>query len=114
MTLIRKACFVMHISVHFLSRERKRNQKKPPVPRSLLRVGTADGARRNSLALRQADALIPSAPPMLGAAQRENRKIRMGSFLKSNIRIRRIGNFQAVGFSAAQPPALKHLNTAAR
>ena len=84
MTLIRKACFVMHICVHFLSRERKRNQKKPPVPRSLLRVGTADGARRNSLALRQADALIPSAPPMLGAAQRENRKIRMESILEGD------------------------------
>ncbi|MDJ0810239.1 MAG: hypothetical protein QNJ01_09065, partial [Desulfobacterales bacterium] len=35
-----------------------------------LRVDDADGARRNSLALRQADALIPSTSSMLGAGQR--------------------------------------------
>ena len=44
------------------------NKKKPPVSRgtygAALRVVDADGARRNSLALKQADALPPSAPPM--------------------------------------------------
>jgi hypothetical protein len=55
--------------VTFLSCEKKSTQKKTPVSRLTLRVGDADSARRNSLALKQADALFPSAPPMLGAGQ---------------------------------------------
>jgi hypothetical protein len=89
----------MPFFVHFLSRERKRNQKKTPVRRLTLRVGDRFGACRNSLALKQADTLSPPLPPMLGAAQREDREIRILSILKANIRLRRIGTF---GKSASQ------------
>jgi hypothetical protein len=41
------------------------------VSRFFLRLGDADSARRNSLSLKQADALVPSAPPMRSAGQRE-------------------------------------------
>jgi hypothetical protein len=58
----------------FSSTWKKTNQKKTPVSRLILRVGDPDGARRNSPAyggLKQADALFPSASPMLGVGQRE-------------------------------------------
>jgi len=63
-------------SVHFLSRERKRNQKKAPVPRFFLRVAASVGARGNSPAcggLKQSAHFLPTAPSMLGAGQREIR-----------------------------------------
>ncbi|MGD9098099.1 MAG: hypothetical protein PVF97_08430 [Desulfobacterales bacterium] len=41
------------------------------MPRLILRVVDTEGTRRNSLALKQADALFPSASPMLGAGQRD-------------------------------------------
>jgi len=41
--------FIMaDLIVHFLSRERKRNQKKTPVSRLILRVVDGGGACRNS------------------------------------------------------------------
>jgi hypothetical protein len=49
---------------------KKTNQKKTPASRFTLRVAAAAGARRNSLALKQADALFPSAASMRGAGQR--------------------------------------------
>jgi len=60
--------------VHFLARTRKRNQKKAPVSRFLLRVDGVAGARGNSPAfggLRQSARLFPSTPSMLGAGQWE-------------------------------------------
>jgi len=65
--------------VHFLARTRKRNQKKAPVSRFLLRVDGVAGARGNSPAfggLRQSARLFPSTPSMLGAGQREIKKTR--------------------------------------
>ena len=65
------------ISVHFLSRERKQNQKKAPVSRALrdrLRVAAAAEARRNSPAYRRAQtAAAPFRPPpsMLGVGTKE-------------------------------------------
>jgi hypothetical protein len=59
--------------VHFLSREKKTNQKKPPVSRFILRVAEAAGARGNSPVYQRTQtvrALFPSASAMLGAGQR--------------------------------------------
>jgi hypothetical protein len=56
------------------------------VPRFILRVDARAGACRNSLALKQADTLVPTLPSMLGAAQREDREIRIQSSLKPDAR----------------------------
>jgi hypothetical protein len=59
--------------VTFLSREKKRNQKKTPMSRYILRVAIVVGARGNSPAvgaLKQSVRLFPSATSMLGAGQR--------------------------------------------
>jgi hypothetical protein len=53
------------MGVHFLSRERKLNQKKTPVSRLTLRVDDAAGARGNSPAMRRVQTvrtLIPVRP----------------------------------------------------
>ena len=50
---------------------RKANQKKTPVSRLTLRVGDTLGAHQNSLRSNRPVRFFPSAPPMLGAGQRE-------------------------------------------
>jgi hypothetical protein len=57
-------------NVTFLSREKKSNQKKPPVSRSILRVVEPAGARGDSPAcsgLKQSARFYPSTLSMLGA-----------------------------------------------
>jgi hypothetical protein len=62
----------------FLSREKKTKQKKTPVFSFILRVVAADGARGNSPAvggLRQSARFFPSTPSMLGAEQKEIKRL---------------------------------------
>jgi len=67
--------------VHFLSRERKRNQKKTPVSRWILRVPSAVGRAetppafaKTAAGLKQVAASFSSADGMLGAGQRDKTK----------------------------------------
>jgi hypothetical protein len=58
------------LNLHFLSRERKRKQKKPPVSRFFLRV--IEGSERVGTRFAQtADTLFAAPSTMLGAGQRE-------------------------------------------